>query len=150
MLLESPRARGATLRVIEGFFGAIRRESVHELGQVVSADATIFSGPGTSAEPVTKVWAARFRRLDYEQLAVEQLYRADELGFFSAGEITKLAALRRFELSPNPGEVLAVVIPRDRARQSGPRRFGRRMEFVLGATSDGLRIKRVFEDFRLP
>ena len=150
VLLEAPRANSAARHVIRGFFDAIRRESVRDLGSFVSDEATISSGPGSAPEPVAKVWAARFRRLDYGFSGAKDPYRDDELGFFTASEISSLGAARRFELEPGGGELLAVVTTRDRRRLAGPRHFGRRIEFVLGPTSSGLRITRMFEDFRIP
>lgn len=150
VLLEAPRAHSLARHVIWGFFDAVRRESVRDLGSFVSDEATISSGPGSAPEPVAKVWAARFRRLDYGFSGAKDPYRDDELGLFTAGEIAQLSGARRFELEPAPGELLAVVTTRDRRRVSGPRHFGRRIEFVLGQTASGLRITRMFEDFRLP
>lgn len=150
VLLEAPRAHSLARHVIRGFFDAVRRESVRDLGTFVSEEATVSSGPGSAPEPVVKVWAARFRRLDYGFSGAKDPYRDDELGLFTAGEIAKLSGARRFELEPAPGELLAVVTTRDRRRLSGPRHFGRRIEFVLGQTAVGLRITRMFEDFRLP
>lgn len=150
VLLEAPRASSLARHVIWGFFDAVRRESVRDLGTFVSDEATISSGPGTAPEPVAKVWAARFRRLDYGFSGAKAPYRDDELGLFTASEITRLGTARRFELEPAPGELLAVVTTRDRRRLSGPRHFGRRIEFVLGQTAAGLRITRMFEDFRMP
>jgi hypothetical protein len=150
VVLEAPRARGAAQRVVQGFFEAVRRESLRELGIWLTEDATISSGPGSTPESVAKVWAARFKRLDYGFSGAQQPYRSDELGFFSAEELLRLAPARRFELAPEKGELLAVVTTRDRRRLAGPRHFGRRIEFVLGPTPSGLRIRRMFEDFRLP
>lgn len=150
VVLESPGARSSARRVIRGFFEAVRRESVQELGSFVTDDATISSGPGSAPEPVSKVWAARFRRLDYGFNGAKQAYREDELGFFTATDISRLVGVRRFELEPEPGELLVVVTTRDRRKLTGPRHFGRRIEFVLGSIDDGLRITRMFEDFRLP
>jgi hypothetical protein len=150
VLLEAPRAHSLARDVIWGFFDAVRRESVRDLGTFVSDEATISSGPGSAPEPVGKVWAARFRRLDYGFSGAKDPYRQDELGLFTSNEITRLGAARRFELEPAPGELLAVVTTRDRRRLSGPRHFGRRIEFVLGQTAAGLRITRMFEDFRMP
>ena len=150
VVLESPRARSSARRVIRGFFDAVRRESVQELGSFVSDEATITSGPGSAPEPVSKVWAARFRRLDYGFSGAKQPYRDDDLGFFTAAEISRLARVRRFELEPEPGELLAVVTTRDRRKLTGPRHFGRRIEFVIGSIDGALRITRMFEDFRLP
>jgi len=132
------------------FFDAVRRESVRDLSAVLSDDATISSGVGSAAESVPKVWAARFKRLDYGFSGAKAPYRNDELGFFAADELLQLRAFRRFELTPEPGELLAVVTTRDRLEVDGPRHFGHKIEFVLGDTPDGLRIRRIFEDFRLP
>ena len=77
-------------------------------------------------------------------------YRDDQLGVFSPEELARLGSARRYALEPAPGELLAVVTPRERSTAAGPRHFGRRIEFILGTTDDGLRILRMFEDFRLP
>lgn len=149
-MLSSPRSRGAARELVHGFFEAVRRESVSELGALLDEGATISSGPGSSPEPVAKVWAARFKRLDYGVDGAKQPYRPDELGVFAAGELSELDGMRRYELAPAAGELLAVVIPRDRPSPTGPRYFGRRLEFILGPTPAGMRILRMFEDFRLP
>jgi hypothetical protein len=96
------------------------------------------------------VWAARFKQLDYGFSGAKEPYRADDVGLFTANELLELAPGRRFELVPDADEVLAVVTTRDRRRAAGPRHFGKRLEFVLGPTTDGYRIRRMFEDFRLP
>ncbi len=150
VVLRAPRARRAAQRVVQGFFEAVRRESTRELGAWLTEDATISSGPGSTPEPISKVWAARFKRLDYGFSGAKQPYRTDELGFFSAEELLRLRPARRFELAPEQDEVLAVVTTRDRLRLAGPRHFGRRIEFVLGPTPSGLRIRRMFEDFGVP
>lgn len=150
VLLEVPRSRAAARRVVNGFFDAIRRESLRELSAFSSDDATVSSGPGAAPEPISKVWAARFRRLDYGTADARQPYRSDQLGFFTSEEISRLSHLRQFELAPQAGELLAVVPTRERPRQTGPRHFGRRIELVLSPTPDGLRITRMYEDFRLP
>jgi hypothetical protein len=150
VLLEAPRADSSARRLVRDFFDAVRRESLRELGATLTEDATISSGPGTAPESVTKVWAARFKRLDYAFSGAKYPYRSDELGLFTADELLRLRPIRRFELLPESGELLAVVITRDRRKIVGPRHFGRRIELVLGPTPAGLRISRMFEDFRLP
>jgi len=150
VMLSSPRSRRAARQLVHGFFEAVRRESVGELSALLDEGATISSGPGSSPEPVPKVWAARFKRLDYGLDGAKEPYRPDELGVFTAEELSELDGARRYELAPAAGELLAVVIPRDRPSPAGPRYFGRRIEFILGPTPAGLRILRMFEDFRLP
>jgi hypothetical protein len=136
--------------MVRGFFEAVQHESVPDLSALLSEGATISSGPGSSPEPVPKVWAARFKRLDYGVDGAKVPYRDDQLGVFTSEELVRLGEARRYELRPAPGEILAVVMPRERSAATGPRRFGRRIEFILGQTEDGLRILRMFEDFRLP
>jgi hypothetical protein len=150
VVLISPRSQRAARMMVRGFFSAVRRESVSDLSALLSDGATISSGPGSSPEPVPKVWAARFKRLDYGVDGAKAPYREDQLGVFTPEELAQLSGARRYELNPAPGEILAVVTPRDRASAAGPRHFGRRIEFILGQTEDGLRILRMFEDFRLP
>jgi hypothetical protein len=150
VLLASPRASDAARLVVQDFFEAVRRESVNELGALSSEEATISSGPGSAPEPLSKVWAARFKRLDYSFNGAKQPYRSDELGLFTLAELQRLYPARRFELAPADGELLAVVTTRDRRKIKGQRHFGRRLEFVLGPTPSGLRILRMYEDFRLP
>ncbi len=150
LVLESPRAHGAAARVVEGFFDAVRRESVRDLDALLSADATLEAGPGTVPEPVSKVWSARFKRLDYAFHGAKAPYRPDDVGLFTAEDVVALGKVRRFELVPGPRELLAVVSTRDRLRGAGARHFGRRIEFVLAEGPSGLAIRRVFEDFRLP
>ena len=135
--------------MVRGFFTAVQHESVTELSALLGDGATLSSGPGSSPEPVPKVWAARFKRLDYGAEA-QAPYREDQLGVFTPEELTRLGSVRRYALEPAAGELLAVVTPRDRSGAAGPRHFGRRIEFILGTTEAGLRILRVFEDFRLP
>ena len=135
--------------MVSGFFAAVQHESVADMTALLGDGATISSGPGTSPEPVPKVWAARFKRLDYGAGGVKVPFRDDQLGVFTPEELAQLGGARRYELAPAPGEILAVVTPRERAGAS-PRHFGRRIEFILGPTDDGLRIVRMFEDFRLP
>ena len=117
---------------------------------MLSDDATISSGPGSAAEPVPKVWAARFKRLEYGFSGAKHPYRSDELGLFTKEQLSVLRPARDFELSPDDDELLAVVTTRDRRKLAGPRHFGRRIEFVLGPSPSGLQIRRMFEDFRLP
>jgi hypothetical protein len=150
VVLEAPRSRGAAQRVVQRFFDAVRRESIRELGELLGDEATISSGPGSTPEAVPKVWAARFKRLDYGFSGATSPYRSDELGFFTAEELLHLRPPRRFALAPAGGELLAVVTTRDRRKLVGARHFGRRIEFILGPTPSGLRIIRMFEDFTLP
>jgi len=150
VMLSSPRSRRAARELVRAFFEAVRRESVSELSALLDEGATISSGPGSAPEPVPKVWAARFKRLDYGLDGAKEPYRPDELGVFTAEELLQLDGTRRYELAPAAGELLAVVIPRDRPSPTGPRYFGRRIELILGPTPAGLRILRMFEDFRLP
>jgi hypothetical protein len=150
VVLRPPRARQQAERVVQAFFEAVRHESVGELSRWLSDDATISSGPGTTPESIAKVWGARFKQLDYGFSGAKQPYRADDVGLFTADELSALAPERRFELVPDPDEVLAVVTTRDRRRAPGPRHFGKRLEFVLGPAPDGYRIRRMYEEFRLP
>ncbi len=150
VLLRPPRARSLARRAVEAFFDAVRRESVSDLSEWLAEDATISSGPGTTPESIPKVWAARFKQLDYGFSGAKQPYRVDDVGLFTAEEIASLAPGRRFGLAPDPEELLAVVNTRDRRRAAGPRHFGKRLEFVLGPVQDGYRIRRMYEDFRLP
>lgn len=135
---------------MEAFFDAVRRESVAELSDWLAEDATISSGQGTTPESISKVWAARFKQLDYGFSGAKQPYRVDGVGLFTADELEGLSPARRFELVPEPEELLAVVNTRDRRRVTGPRHFGKRLEFVLSPGEDGYRIRRMYEDFRLP
>ncbi|MEO8178835.1 MAG: hypothetical protein ABI895_08385 [Deltaproteobacteria bacterium] len=150
VLLASPRPQRAARLIVRGFFQAVQHESVPDLTALLSDGATISSGPGSSPEPVPKVWAGRFKRLDYRADGAKIPYRDDQLGVFTPDELAHLGEARRYELNPAPGEILAVVTPRERSGAAGPRHFGRRIEFILGQTEDGLRILRIFEDFRLP
>lgn len=150
VVLSAPPTGRAARRVVQDFFEAVRRESIRELDALLSDDATISSGPGSAAEPVPKVWAARFKRLEYGFSGAKHPYRSDELGLFTKQELSVLRPERAFELSPEDDELLAVVTTRDRRKLAGPRHFGRRIEFVLGPSASGLQIRRIFEDFRLP
>jgi hypothetical protein len=150
VVLRPPRARAQARQAVEAFFDAVRRESVAELSEWLSEDATISSGTATTPESISKVWAARFKQLDYGFSGAKQPYRVDGVGLFTAEELAGLAPERRFELVPDPEELLAVVTTRDRRRAAGPRHFGKRLEFVLGPAEDGYRIRRMYEDFRMP
>jgi hypothetical protein len=149
-VLSAPRSRHSAERLIRAFFVAIRGESLRELELLLGDGASISSGPGSSPEPIAKVWAARFKRLEYGAGVAQVPYREDELGVFTPEELQQLRGERHYELTPGAGELLAVVTPRDRLEPPGPRHFGRRIEFILGSTPAGLRILRMFEDFRLP
>jgi hypothetical protein len=150
VVLSPPRAGQEARRAVQAFFDAVQHESVGELSACLAEDATIASGPGTTPEPIAKVWAARFKQLDYGFSGAKQPYRPDDVGLFTADELTGLAPDRRFELWPDGDELLAVVTTRDRRRAAGPRHFGKRLEFVLGPAPDGYRIRRMYEEFRLP
>lgn len=150
VVLQAPPTGRAARQVVRDFFEAVRRESVRELGALLSDDATISSGPGSAAEPVPKVWAARFKRLEYGFSGAKHPYRSDELGLFTKEELSVLRPGRAFELAPEHDELLAVITTRDRRKLAGPRHFGRRIELILGPSPSGLQIRRMFEDFRLP
>ena len=122
----------------EGFQPPVLWGNEDHVRELLGDGATISSGPGSSPEPVPKVWAARFKRLDYGQDA-KAPYRDDQLGVFSPEELARLGGARRYALEPAPGELLAVVTPRERSTAAGPRHFGRRIEFILGSTEEGLR-----------
>jgi len=150
VVLSAPRSRHGAERLVKAFFDAIRRESLRDLEALLGDGASISSGPGSSPEPIAKVWSARFKRLDYGAGVVQAPYREDELGVFTPEELQSLRTERHYELVPGAGELLAVVTLRDRLEPAGPRHFGRRIEFILGSAPAGLRILRMFEDFRLP
>jgi hypothetical protein len=150
ILLRAPQPPRLARRAVEGFFDAVRRESVPQLSRWLADDATVSSGPGTSPESITKVWAARFKQLDYAHGGAEAPFRTDDVGLFSVEQLAELGRARRFALSPEPNEVLAVVDTRDRRRLSGPRHFGKRLEFLLAPSPEGYLIRRMFEDYRLP
>ena len=150
VLLRRPRARFEAERVVQAFFDAVRRESVGELSRWLAVDATISSGPGTTPESIAKVWGGRFKQLDYSFSGAKHPFRLDDVGLFTADELAGLAPARRFTLVPDGDEVLAVVTTRDRRRAQGPQHFGKRLEFVLGPTPSGYRIRRMHEDFELP
>ena len=150
ILLRAPQPPRLARRAVEGFFDAVRRESVGQLSLWLAEDATVASGPGTSPESIAKVWAARFKQLDYAHGGAEEPFRADDVGLFSVDQLAALGRARRFELAPEPDELLAVVDTRDRRRAPGPRHFGKRLEFLLAPSPDGYRIRRMFEDYRLP
>jgi hypothetical protein len=150
LVLTPLPARQLARSTVQGFFEAVRHESVNELSAWLSEDATLSSGPGTTPEAITKVWAARFKQLDYGFGGALAPYRSDDVGLFTAGELLELGRSRGFALAPEGDEILAVINTRDRLRVAGPRHFGKRLEFVLGPTSDGYRIRRMFEDYRLP
>jgi len=147
--LQPPPPRLAR-RTVEGFFDAVRLESVGQLSLWLADDATMSSGRGTSPESIAKVWAARFKQLDYGYAGAKQPFRPDDVGLFTAEQLDQLGRARRFELTPEPDELLAVVDTRDRRRVQGPRHFGKRLEFLLAPTPEGYRIRRMYEDFRLP
>jgi hypothetical protein len=149
-VLTALPARQVARGTVQGFFEAVRHESVTELTGWLAEDATLSSGPGTSPESITKVWAARFKQLDYGFGGALAPYRTDDVGLFTAGELLELGRARGFALSPEGDEILAVITTRDRRRLAGPRHFGKRLEFVLGPTPEGYRIRRMFEDYRLP
>jgi hypothetical protein len=149
VVLAAPQPQRAARRVVRRFFIAVQHESATELSALLGDGATLSSGPGSSPEPVPKVWSARFKRLDYG-LEAQAPYRDDQLAVFTPEELARLGSVRRYALEPSEGEWLAVVSPRERSSAAGPRYFGRRIEFILGTTEEGLRILRMFEDFRLP
>jgi hypothetical protein len=147
-LLAPPVPRAQARRAVQAFFEAVRRESLGQLSSWLAEDATISSGPGTTAESIAKVWGARFKQLDYGSGGIRRPYRADAIGIFTRTELGELG--RGYQLSPTDDELLAVVDTRQRQRSAGPRHFGRRLEFLLSRSGEGYRISRMYEDFQLP
>ena len=147
-MLSPPRARALARRTVRAFFEAVRHESLGELSPWLAEDATISSGIGAAPESIAKVWGARFKQLDYGAGGPRKPYRVEAVGVFTRDELGALD--RGFELTPQGDELLAVVDTRDHGRASGPRRFGRRLEFVLTPASEGYRIRRMFEEHQLP
>lgn len=147
VVLQPPVPRVLARRAVQAFFAAIGRESLPELEAALGEDATLASGPGMPPEPIAKVWAARFRQMDYG--AARAPYRADAIGLFTRAELTLLGGARSYELVPEEDELLAVVHTRGRIG-GGPRHFARRLELVLGPAASGYEIRRMFEDFKLP
>lgn len=146
LVLAAPPARHLARRAVGGFFEAVRRESVGDLTAWLAEDATISSGPGTTPEAIAKVWSSRFKQLDYGRS--RRSFREDAVGVFSAAELALLE--RGYQLAPAADELLAVVVTREPERATGPRHFGRRLEFLLAPAPDGYRIRRMYEDFQLP
>lgn len=143
-------ARSEALAVVLRFFDAVGRESLPDLEALMSEEATLTTGLGQSSQEPTKVWSTRFQRFDYAPPSGRRLIRSRHVGLFNADELRQLGGLRAFRISPGPDELLAVVEPAQEQVAGAPRRFGRRLEFLLGPESQGLVIRALFEDFRLP
>jgi hypothetical protein len=150
IVLEAPLARREARQAVRRFFEAVARESQSELDSLMAPDAVLHSGPGAGTQVASKVWASRFKRLDYEPTGTRRVFRDDELELYEADELERLSPPRAFMLSPRAGQLLAVVNVRDRRAPGAPRRFGARIEFILEPTPSRTRIREVFEDFRLP
>jgi hypothetical protein len=150
IVLEAPVARREARQVVQRFFDAVERESQAELEALMSADAVLHTGPGSGNQVASKVWASRFKRLDYEPSGSRRVFRADELELYEADELSRLSPRRAFVLLPRAGQLLAVVNVRDRRAPGAPRRFGARIEFIVEPSSGSARIREVYEDFHLP
>jgi hypothetical protein len=148
--LELSRRRSEATGLVRRFFDAVRRESLRDLARLMSDDATVSSGFGVASQAAIKVWETRFQRLDYGHRPGRGPLAGGGIGLFTAHELERLGELRHFELEPGGEELLAVIEPRGEDRLDGPRRFGRRLELVIGPSRTGLTIRRLFEDFRLP
>jgi hypothetical protein len=116
----------------------------------MASDAVLHTGAGGGTQAASKVWASRFKRLDYEPTGSRRVFRDDELELYEPEELERLSPPRSFMLSPRTGQLLAVVNVRDRRAPGAPRRFGARIEFILESGAQRTRIREVFEDFRLP
>jgi hypothetical protein len=150
VVLEAPLMRRAARDAVRQFFDAVRRESVPKLEAVLTEEAVLHAGPGTGSQQAAKVWASRFKRLDYDRGDARRVFREDELELYAPGELSRLDPPRRFVLAPREGELLAVANVHERRTPGEARRFGQRIEFLLQPRASGCRIREVFEDFRLP
>lgn len=150
VVLQAPFARREARQTIRRFFDAVARESQGELEAVLASDAVLHTGPGSGNQVVSKAWASRFKRLDYEPSSSRRVFRDDELELYEPHELEQLSPPRRFSLTPRSGQLLAVVNVRDRRAPGEPRRFGTRIEFIVDYAQNRARIREVFEDFRLP
>ena len=101
--------RRAAREAVRQFFDAVRRESVPKLEAVLTEEAVLHAGPGTGSQQAAKVWASRFKRLDYERGDARRVFREDELELYAPSELPRLDPPRHFVLAPREGELLAVA-----------------------------------------
>ncbi len=150
--LRTPLGISLALDVVAQFFKRIVAEDGDALGELLTRDAlAIHTGSGGHGQPPNAGmwWEQRFRRLEYEKLAGEPVYRESELEIFRAEDV--LAAPRHPAIQPETLEDQDVVIrvPILTARIAADRLLGD--EIVIWLRRDGarFRIYRLLEDFQL-
>ncbi|WP_437671014.1 hypothetical protein [Sorangium sp. So ce131] len=150
--LRTPLGIGLALDVVAEFFKRVVTEDSEALGELLTGDAlAIHTGSGGQGQPPSAGpwWEQRFRRLEYEKLAGEPIYRESELQVFRAEDV--LAAPQHPAIQPETLDDQDVVIrvPITTARIAADRLLGD--EIVVWLRRDGPRFKiyRLLEDFQL-
>ncbi|AUX45726.1 hypothetical protein SOCE26_072220 [Sorangium cellulosum] len=150
--LRTPLGIGLALDVVAEFFKRVVTEDGEALGDLLTGDAlAIHTASGGQGQPPSagQWWEQRFRRLEYEKLAGEPIYRKSELQIFRAEDV--LAAPQHPAIQPETldEEDVVIRVPITTARIAADRLLGD--EIVVWLRRDGPRFKiyRLLEDFQL-
>ena len=150
--LTPPLSASLAQKAVHAFFDAIVREDLSALATVLTERA-IWASPalaGRGATQAIAVWASRFQKLDYRELAAVPLVRDGELEVYGDGDFDGKTPGR----PTKPAEMVAGdVLVRARIvtpRIGADRLLGDELVFVLRPTDGRYRIALLFEDFQLP
>jgi hypothetical protein len=150
--LRTPLGIGLALDVVAEFFKRVVAEDSEALSELLTRDAlAIHTGSGGHGQPPNAGlwWEQRFRRLEYEKLAGEPIYRESDLQIFRADDV--LASPQHPAIQPDTLDDQDVVIrvPIVTARVATDRLLGD--EIVVWLRRDGPRFKiyRLLEDFQI-
>lgn len=151
--LGTPLGDGAVFEALDAFFRVAVTEDTEALGELLTRDAILVSptpGPGTPRTPTAAThFAQRFRRLEYDKLAGETIFRRAEVSIVHAGDARDLGGGIPSLDELSAGEI-AVRVPIVATRVGTERVFADEIVFFLRPEGARYRIRRIVEDFQMP
>lgn len=148
-VLAAPHSLAEAEQSLRAFFDAVIAESPTGIDLVVESRAWLKSDASGPRQRARSFWRTRFARLDYSGLTRQSIYHEREVEIYRADELDILAAERRIDVQPLPGDVV-MRVPISAGRDRSERLFGETMVLVFRFDKGLFRIVEIVEDFRLP
>ncbi|MCU0690617.1 MAG: hypothetical protein MUF54_04385 [Polyangiaceae bacterium] len=150
VILQEPVHADLALDVVRRFFRAVAQEDLDAIRALMSSNASL--GPISSAggPPAAPQWERRLRRLDYDGLGGEPVFRESTVQTYRHRDLGELVAGRPSP-PPNmgPDDVL-IRVPIARTRIGVDRLFGDEILFLLRRIERQYQIRTMYEDFQPP